>query len=155
MQTQLILGIKLVNLKVGYCIMKNYMFFCLVVCLFFPQISFARNYSGAIYVDETTGIAGSAWDFDNDVDSKKAALNSCKIKSGKKYCELISGWGNSCSAVAWSPKNKSARTGKLNDNQKEAEKLALEACRRAERDPRCKLVASVCTNWETEEVIWW
>ena len=116
---------------------------------------YARDYYGAIYVDETTGIAGSSWNYGTEEKAKREALNSCKLKSGKKSCELIAWWANSCVAAAWSPSKKSARRGDAIDTQISAEKSAIARCKLREKDPACKVVASVCTNWETEEVIWW
>ena len=119
-------------------------------------MGFTRDYYGAIYVDETTGIAGVVVNHETNDSAKKAALAQCKKKSGKKYCEFISGWANSCSAAAWSPKNKSARRGDLSDNQKWVEKEAIAACKRAEGDRKCELVATACTSWEVyEEITIW
>ncbi len=132
---------------------KKRLFF--IFYFLFFNVALAKDYYGAIYVDETTGIAGVAIDYSNGESAKQAALKVCKGKSGKKNCEYIAGWYNSCVAAAWSPLKKSARRGEFSDNQRQAEKNALQRCRSVEKDNSCKLVATACTSWETEEVIWW
>lgn len=114
------------------------------------NIARADNYYGTIYVDESTGIAGTAYNFSKQKEATAGALQTCKKKSGKKSCTLILEWYNGCAAAAWSPRNKSARWAIAETSVREAENNAIERCAEKENDPNCRVVSSICTKWPIE-----
>jgi hypothetical protein len=130
-------------------LMKKQMVVLALAAMLVSSGAFARDYFGAIYVDETTGVAGTTYNFATIEEAKAGALATCKKKSGKKSCTLILDWYNGCGAAAWSPTKKSAR-GAISETMVEvAEARAEIRCEELEKDPSCKTVASVCTKWDT------
>ena len=130
------------------CIKTKVIFLCCFVL--FANLAKAEEYNAAIYVDQSTGIAGTAYNFSTIEKASAGALQTCKKKSGKKSCTMIIQWSNGCAAVAWSPKNRLARLGTAETSVREAESKAIERCALMEDDPNCKIVSSICTKWDTD-----
>ncbi|MBP9646578.1 MAG: DUF4189 domain-containing protein [Psychrobacter sp.] len=131
---------------------RNLIILCLII---FSSTVYAATYWGSIYVDQSTGSTGYSFDYSEEKVAIKEALKNCQKQSSKRKCDHIATWSNGCGAVAWSPKNKSARSGIADSSLDLAKKNALKRCRQIEGDSGCMIIQALCTSWDTEEVIWW
>jgi hypothetical protein len=135
--------------------MKNLNIALLCYLLAIPSMGFAKDYYGALAVDLNSGIFGGSVDMGSEKEAEKVALEFCKKKGGKG-CVIANVFSNSCSALAYSKQKKKGKIGWAESSLSGAENESINRCRSLDKAKDCKVIASVCTSWETyyEYEVW-